>query len=306
MPRDLVLIPTFYRPEYLSLCLEKIFLSTGGWEKEIWIAHDRHVNDTRITGRSVGDLAFDLRQMQGVIADWSKKFRTPIRYKERAPSTLVGNLFNFMELYKDAYAQTDVRYVYLVEDDVHVAEDFFRWHEEVQILKDYFCTVGWHCMRNEAVEKSDDPNAYIESAVDYSSIGVCWKRERLAPVVKHACNEYYTGVNSYLRTAFPRSPIPWSQWGEQAGLILRILLDQKERVTAWPVLRRCNHIGVNGPHRTAGYKFQGTLVQRIHALRRAIEVGSIGKLSRDPYDDIDGPLAIPLWEPQNLRVVQTF
>lgn len=304
MPRDIVLIPTFYRPEYLWLCLEKIHQATWGQEKEIWISHDRHLIDSQMTGRSVGDLGADLRMMAEVINYWKPKFKGLLRYSERQPHSYVGNGFNFLELYKEAYLQIDARYIYLIEDDVHIADDFFRWHEAVQERGNYFCTIGWHCMRNETVRKSSDPNGIVESGVDYTSIGVCWKREKLGAVVWHACEGYYKEVNYYLQKKFPHSPIPWGQWGEQAGLILRLVLDQGDRVTAWPVVRRCSHFGLHGPHRTAGRRFTGPLINRVAELRRAIDNGNINRFAKDPFDDIDEPLVVPDWKPEDLQVVQ--
>ena len=40
--RDIVIIPTYDRPEYLALCLEKLFQARGIEEKEVWVCLDHH------------------------------------------------------------------------------------------------------------------------------------------------------------------------------------------------------------------------------------------------------------------------
>lgn len=299
MARDIVLIPTFYRPEYLWLCLEAIHKAEGGSEKEIWIAQDRHLSDGNTYAAEAAENA-EIR------AHFYNRF-AGFHWTERPYHSYVGNPFNFLELYKEAY-HTDARYVYLVEDDVLVEQDFFKWHETVNQDGDYWCSVGWHCVRNEEVKKSEDPTAYIETSRDYSSIGVCWPRQSLEPVVKHATSAYYQNMGIYLRANFPKNPIPWGQWTEQAGLIMRLLLEGNgSRVVAWPALTRCYHIGIQGYHRRNGYKFKGTLPEKIAQLREVLAVpGKIMTLKMDNYGgDIENPRgSTPAWD--RLEVVQKF
>jgi hypothetical protein len=293
-------MPSYFRPEYLYLALEHLSKAVGGPEKEVWIAQDKHPGD---------DIRFrrEAAETLDVLAAFKSTFRD-LRFSSRTPHSYVGNPFNFLELYKDAY-RTDARFVYLVEDDVLVAPDFFQWHEAVHARRDYFVTVGWHCVRNEQVRTSSDPTEYIESAADYSSIGVCWKREALAPVVNHATHEYYRDMRQYLARHFPTNRIPPAQWTEQAGLVMRLILEGNgSRVVAWPSRRRCAHVGIQGYHRPGGYKFQGDLQQRIAGLRGVLaEPGKIFTLKQDNFGgDIEHPEVVPAWVPEDLKVVQTF
>lgn len=299
MPRDIVLVPTFYRPEYLALCLEHLAAADGGKEKEVWVALDRHTFDRP-------EQLADSSNISEIVRRYGNTF-AKFRYIIRQPHTYIGNPLNFLELYKEAYEQGDARYIYLVEDDVLVAKDFFRWHEAVQARGDYFNTVGWHCIRNDRVKPSTDPNAYVETGQDFSSIGVCWKRDKLAPVVKHANHKYYMDMTNYLHTHFANGPIPRGVWTEQAGLIMRCLLADPAAVIAWPSLSRCAHVGINGYHRRAGYRFMGTLEERIEELRSAAkDTKKIVGLSKDPFDDIAALADIAEWKPEDLQVVQTF
>ena len=45
MLRDIVIVPSYYRPDYLQCCLENILAADGGKEKEIWVSNDAHPND---------------------------------------------------------------------------------------------------------------------------------------------------------------------------------------------------------------------------------------------------------------------
>lgn len=303
---DVVLIPTYYRPEYLSLCLEKLAAADGAKEKEVWVAHDIHDGDERRLSRTTFELRRDLDDTPKVVKQWENCFAS-IRYIQRQPHRYLGNPFNFLELYKEAYRDSRFRYVFLVEDDVHVAPDFFRWHEAVQARGDYFVTVGWHCIRNPEARTAGGPEEYIESTRDFSSIGVCWRRDNLKSIAMHAQPTYYQSMGVYMGRTFPGSPIPAGQWTEQAGLIMRTLLAAKDKLTvAWPVLRRCSHVGVNGYHRQAGFRFGGSVEQRIEGLRAACTRGTINTLSKDPFDDIDSPIEVSNWTPESLRVVQKF
>jgi hypothetical protein len=297
--KDLILIPTFARPEYLTLCLEHIAKADkGNVPKEIWVSHDRHTveyfsnanGERELTKRVVVE-----EQLRG----------TNIAWIEKQPHPYIGNPCNFLELYKAAYNEPDVRYVYLIEDDVLVAEDFFKWHEAVQARGDYFITVGWHCVRRDEPIKNDDPTAYIETALDYSSIGICWKREKLAALVKHARPEYYRSMAVYLGQAFPGSPIPAGQWTEQAGVVTRLLHETRDRFIAWPTLRRCSHVGVSGYHRPNGHRFaHPILAERVKQLRVAVGDDRIIGMNRDFGGDIERVLPAQPWTPEQLHVVQ--
>lgn len=281
---DLVLVPAFARPEYLHLCLEH--LQAAG-ARRIWIAQDAHHRDSVQTKACMAEVRH-VAQAFGC------------HFVQREPHNYIGNPYNILELYKRAF-ESDARYVYLVEDDVIVGADFFRWHEAVQERGDYFCSVGWHCIRNERALKSNDPAAYIESGEDFSSIGVCWRREKLAAVVEHARTDYYRDLSGYMRKNFPHSPIPPAQWTEQAGLIMRLLLADLGKKVAWPTLARCAHIGMSGYHRSSGYAPVGDLNQRIENLRHLLNDGNLRSVAQE-FDDISALPQVPAWS--DLRMEQ--
>lgn len=293
---DIVIVPSYFRPEYLQLALEHLATADGAGEKIVWVEQDRACVHTP-------HLVSELPHVRQVISRFANAFEALI-YSERPPNGYIGNPCNFLEAYKRAYKCADARYVYLVEDDVLVSKDFFRWHEAVQATDDFFVTVGWHCVRNPEVKPSTDPTEYITSYRDYSSIGVCWKREKLEALAKHARPEYYQDMAGYLRGAFPGNPIPAGQWTEQAGVVTRLLHETRTRLVAWPSLRRCAHVGVSGYHRPRGHQFAGGLDQRIAGLRAAVSDQRIQSMSRDFADDIE-PVTVPgEWTPEQLHIVQ--
>lgn len=298
MPHDIVLVPTFARPEYLQLCLEHLSAADGGKDKVVHIAHDLHTYDPP-------HMRQELALSERVVAEFKGSFKE-LFMQVRAPHPYIGNPCNFLELYKSAYNSVN-GLIYLVEDDVLVAKDFFKWHEAVQARGDYFVTVGWHCIRNAEVKPGTDPTAYIESTRDFSSIGICWKRDKLAPFVKHATPNYYRAMRNYLAQAFPGSPINPGQWTEQAGIVTRLLHETKNRWVAWPQLSRVAHVGISGYHRPGGHRFSGTLEQRIADLRKAVvNPQMLNSLSKDPFDDVGSLSHIPDWKAEDLHVVQRF
>jgi hypothetical protein len=280
-----------------------------GADVDVWVFQDHHEYD------GPGRMA-DAEDVRNVAAHFGA------RYTERAAHSYVGNVYNIMEAYREAYA-TDARYVYLVEDDVIVAPDFFKWHESVNDARrwtftdklhrqphygDYWCSVAWHNIRNPETQATDDPHAIVESAVDYSSIGVCWPRENLAVIVRHARPEYYRDLTAYMAGTFPDSPIPPERWTEQAGLVMRELLaGNGSRIVAWSGRPRCAHIGIRGYHRLQGHEFTGPLLARVEALRRAIKTtGALVGKSVDPYDDVHALPQTLEWSAAGMCVAQRF
>lgn len=263
---DLVLITAYNRPDYLRLCLEYLSKVSEIQNKEIRIYVDR--------GRVL------VREFYEVFRDFptlniSSVFRSEHDYH--------GNSFNTLEAYKDAF-QSGARYIYLIEDDVLVTPDFFRWHETVQQQEDLMCSVAYRCSRNAAIAKSDDPEAYLLSGQDYASIGVCWRREKLAPIIEHARTEYYENLDGYLKKHFPNNRFS-NCFTEQDGLIMRIMA-KTGGIVAWPFVPRCYHIGFAGYNRpkSARLSYQ-ELKETIHNMEKIRQADKdFGDIEMVPID----------------------
>src|SRR5260370_24039439 len=154
--KDIVLIPTYNRPEYLTLCLS--FLAgtdCTDTPKEFWICQDMRPDDQYRH-------KIMLEWTEEVLTTW--RGRLPLQLiKPSFPHMYSGNSFNLMEAYKRAFQTERVRYVYLVEDDVLVMPDFFKWHEAIQEKEpEAMCSVAYRCSRNgEARKNVTDPSAYF-------------------------------------------------------------------------------------------------------------------------------------------------
>lgn len=281
---DIVLITTYNRPDYLRLCLEYLAAAAGIGNCEVRIYIDR--------GKGL------LREFYDVVND----FRTQVNLSTivRPEHSYMGNSFNTLEAYKEAY-QTDARFIYLVEDDVLVRSDFFKWHEAIQSRGDFMCSIAYRCSRNsEARRDITDASAYFITARDYASIGVCWRREKLAPVIEHAKEEYYRDLKGYLVSHFPNNRFS-DCYTEQDGLIMRIM-GETHGYTAWPYAPRCYHFGVVGYNRLRGPQLS------YHEIKEMIyDPAKIAAADRDFHDIEPMPSdPIPTWEPHQLHCVQRF
>jgi hypothetical protein len=255
-----VLVTTYNRPQYLQLCLEYLSLAQGIESKEICIYADRG-----LSGQNLMEFYDVVNPFRGQLN---------ISVAVRPPHNFHGNTYNTLEAYKEAY-YSDAEFVYLVEDDVLVRPDFFTWHEAVQTMGDYFCTIGSRCLRNSQVRADvSDPSAFFETSCDFASIGVCWRRTRLAPIIEHARTEYYEDLSGYIARNFPANRFR-NSFTEQDGLIMRVLSDTKG-IVGWSYVPRCQHTGFFGYNRPNGARLS------LEELRETIHFADKIKI-RDKY-----------------------
>lgn len=265
-------------------------------EWEVWICQDYRFEDQH--RNKLGE-------------DWTREVldhyqgKLPIKFTRRRQHNFEGNSMNVLEAYKDAYNLEDVRFVYLVEDDVLVQPDFFAWHEAVQSAGDFMCSVAYRCIRNiEARRDVANPSAYFTSARDYASVGVCWRREKLAPVVEHATTEYYKDLGAYIARVFAGNRFE-ADFGEQDGLIMRCMWTTGG-IVAWPYVPRAFHMGWYGYHRPDGKRPDGLLNDKISALRATIyEKEKIQTVSHN-FGDIEPMPAVGNYPFHGMYKIQEF
>lgn len=282
MQRDIVLVPVYDRPEFLWLCLEAISHNPEAGDLDIWVLVDQHTNQRNIPDHLEIDRvlsAFCFLRLQKIV---------------QMPHNAPGNSLNVLEGYKRAY-EAGAAHVFLVEDDVLITEDFFRWHYAVQVAGDWIASIGFRNLRNSAVGKSTEPGEFFSSAWDYASIGVCFRREKLAAVIPHACAAYYSDSGGYILRTFPSNRFG-DCFTEQDGLIMRVM-GETNGVTAWPYVPRAYHLGWYGYHRS-GAHYAGRLEERVQRLRYAIsDPATLARMNRDAWGDIEQPPALtPVWE----------
>lgn len=297
MTPDLILIPTYFRPEFLYLCLEHILNAEGGRDCHVIVLHDHHIGETF-------DQAAEVRDMAHVRDSFADCFSYFYIY-ERPPHGNYGPTLSIFEGYREAL-KTDAERIYMIQDDVLVAPDFFRWNRTMQRkFPDCFCSIGWRNMR----WIDNDSKSYLRSEVDYSSIGVCWPRQTLEEIVKHSCTEYYSNPITYIANHFPNNPVPPTQWTEEDGIIKRMLLQPGAHHTIlWPTKERCAHVGITGYHRT-GVHFRGSMPYRVEALRAAAQsTATISSMTNEDYGapDIHSLAPYTPWSEEELYEAQHF
>lgn len=259
MSRDLVIIPSYWRPEFLYLCLEAIYAADGSYDKHIRVVEDVKDGDDQ-------KFPDEIREVQEVLAYWKRGLGSRLQTILRPANTYYGNSFNLLEAYKRAYHE-DWDHVYLIEDDILISTDFFIWHEGVQKDHCFFATIAGQTGRNSP---ADDLSHRFFISRQYASLGVCWKRQNLSWVDQHAVPSYYQNSTLHIVQHFKNSSLGLKMM-EQDGLIQRIA-EQEFQTFAYSTQCRAFHIGAWGYHRGIGAAnmFTGTLAERIEKVRAAV------------------------------------
>ena len=246
---DIVLIPTWGRAELLHFCLEQIrqselaeklhylFKVDFGEDKDIW--------------KVIDDFPFSHEVVH-----------------EPPNSLKLGKLSNnILKGYQYAYDHTD-RYVFMIESDVLIANDFFRWHYAVQAENEVFCSIASENTNTKFPVTNRLENYYLGAKTDYQSLGVCFRKEIVSNFIRHLNNDYLGNPVNYCRKTFPSS-IFGTRWVEQAGLIRREL-EQSALYPAFPDVPRCYHAGFYGKNRNMNYKPPGLLEEKIETIQGII------------------------------------
>jgi len=203
----------------------------------------------------------------------------------KGPTPWRGNSANVLEALKLAGSLAG-EFVFLVEDDVIVADDLFRWSYAVHRQEEPFASVAVRNTNGGAPANTpDDPEAFYLSQRDYSSLGVCLPLAAVDEIVKHALPEYFSNPIGYCMAMFPHSRLNKIH-AEQDGLIRRII-ERDALHVAWPCRPRAFHAGFVGYNR-AGQHLKGSLQARCEQLRGMIADKTALNLRADPaWRDID-------------------
>lgn len=177
--------------------------------------------------------------------------------------------YNVLSGYEIA-AEISTRYVFMIEEDILIATDFFEWHIAIQKKEpQIFCSLS---TRNH--NRRDIPEGYLDSYYlstdDYCSLGVCFHRNVLKNyVLPHANHSYYTAPITYCKRNFPESKFGLG-FSEQDGMIRRIQEVQGRKMpTAYPHFPRSYHCGFYGKNRKQKF-FVKNLASRIEAIGNII------------------------------------
>jgi hypothetical protein len=266
---DVIVIPTFQRPDFLFVCLDCISKCPEVERLTLHVSVDSHVRKK-----------FD-----------SEIVRVIERFAQLRPQTFIqpptscwGNSRNVL-LGLQRALEEEPQFVFYVEEDVFVGADFFRWHNEIHRQDTIFCSVA---SKNPhlppALEVELGPEEYYVRPTDYAGIGVCFPRRAVEHVVEHATPRYFEDLRGYLKRVFPHSRYG-SNWVEQDGLIRR-LLEESSLGVAWSGVPRAYHAGFYGYNRP-GRPLVGSLDDRIRALQLIMANGEKMNARSHRYKDIE-------------------
>ena len=248
MSKDIVIIPSSWRPEFLHICLEHLIKCPEIVNKEIWIVQDFKVGQEQYTE--------ELNETIGLVNKWKQILGPRLIPIIRPQNTFYGGSYNVLSVLNRAY-KTESEFVYEVEDDVWVTPDFFKFHEQVQADGDYFCSVAGSFEKDYSgnpfpEEWKTNYNAYFKYPM-CRTLGMCFRRENLGKVLDHYKPEYYSSdqhMVDYMYSVFPNSKYG-IELVEYDGLISRVM-EQDGRPAACSCSQRARHIGVWGYHRGIG------------------------------------------------------
>ena len=242
-----VIIPAYNRPEFLYLTLEYITKADGADKYDYVICLDH---------------GFD-KQCEDVLDDFPFNWVTIARSEHiyHKHTKLAYNILNGL-----VYAALNGGLVFLIEDDVFIGKDYFKWHEAIHEQEDIFCSIGAKNFNNRNVPKGKLHEYYIDDGV-YQSVGVCYDAGMIeAYITPHFNKLYFADPYEYIKQMFPDSKIPKDRI-EQAGLIHRI--SEKNNIKeAFPCVPRCFHAGIYGKNR--GIPQKGTLSEKITFIRNTV------------------------------------
>jgi hypothetical protein len=283
LARDVVLIPCWRRPEFLWHCLDNLTQSSGFEELHVMFRPDQG-HDPAI---------------REVIAEFAPRLSSyEIDLPVRCPYGRSKQSANVLAGYLRAAARAR-QFVFMIEEDIIVARDFFRWHYAVHEAEaELFCSLSTH-NHNRNVATSADPRCYYLTTFDYCSLGVAFSRTVISALIApHVCRAYFEQPDRYCRREFPLSRLG-SGFVEQDGLIRRIQEAQGERrPIAYPFRPRAFHAGFIGYHRSG--HLSGSLAERIRTVGRVIyNCDTMRQAIQNPEhiaDSVPVPLETPAWQ----------
>ena len=174
-----------------------------------------------------------------------------------------SGMWNILNSLKKGY-ETGAEYVFLIEEDVVVREDFFDWHFMANPQAS-LASCGRRIPR-------------LPGYNQYTNPGSCFHRSSLAHIVPHINAEMFKDRRAYFE----------KQWGamDEAsdlddGLIRRFAKFHGLSVI-YPETPKCSHIGFMAYNRYMGWTNEGTIQERIVNLRKMLlTVDPNGRYTRD-------------------------
>lgn len=244
-----VVIPCFNRPEFLFWCLEKIKIAEKAAENKYIFCLDYGYDTDNV--KIINEFPFSKEIVR-------RNRHLPLNTKQSR---------NVLEGLRYA-AETSINdIIYLIEDDVMIANDYFIWHEKVH-ASNVFCAIASKNINRHLNKGSNRLSDYYLSNGDYCGIGTSFKAGVIEKhIVPHINDSYYSDCIKYVIQHWPDSTIG-AHYSEQDGLIRRIQ-SESGLPTAYPFVPRAYHAGFYGKGRDKKM-YIANLPKRIKAIGEII------------------------------------
>lgn len=263
IPRDVVIVPCYERPEYTRVCLEYLSRARGIEGKEVWLCQDQHTYD------SFGSTT---KEMYPNVKFGNQIFPGRFLYAVKTDSLgydgeSYGNSENIILSLHAAYTHGAER-IFIVEDDIMVAPDIFEWHE--RMLREVDPLVSCASALNKSAhfqingpdrmdETIKDRNAFKRVHTAYSSHAAAFTRTNLKDILVRV-----------------DQALEWGKWcpGKEQDLLIQHLmglLTFPNRGSVWPYVPRAFNVGMYSYHINTAMKFNGTFEEKCAALRATIK-----------------------------------
>lgn len=248
--KDIVVIPCHKRPELLHHVLDRIQGAYGSEKLHYHFCFD-----------------YGYSTDNNIVVEQMMNYSHTIVRRERSHFSAAQQSINVLEGLREA-VNMGAKTIYLIEDDILIASDFFQFHQKLHKLHpNLFCSIAVKNI-NTNYNVSQHTNHYYLSSNDYASQGVCFQSSVLQElVIPHACLNYFSNMKGYCSQNFQNALIG-TAFAEQDGLIRRIQ-HQSARPIAFPHVPRAYHCGFYGYHRRPN-PFIGSLESRIQQARSIV------------------------------------
>ncbi len=277
---DVLLIPVWRRPEFLHHCLDNL-AKTG----DLATVHIVFKPDSGHSSETIEMI----ERWAPQLPSWEIASCLP----SRNPTTKQS--LNVLSGYLYA-AKRSTGLVFMVEEDVMVGRDFFKFHRSLHEKEPgLFCSLSTR-NHNRSVAPRSESSAYYLSSGDFCSLGVVFRKEVLEQhVAPHANQDYFAHPKAYCQAYWPGSKVHPTHI-EQDGLLRRVQ-EGSLLPTAYPHAPRAFHAGWYGYNRQRD--IGGNLSKRIDLVGRTIyDPSAMRKASiNEAYyrDSIPEPLELEPW-----------
>lgn len=280
---DVLLIPVWRRAEFLHFCLDNL-VKTGDLATV-------HIVLKPDSGHSSETIEM-IDRWAPQLPSWEIASCLP----SRNPTTKQS--LNLLSGYLYA-AKQSTGLVWMIEEDVMVGRDFFKYHRALHKQERLFCSLSTR-NHNRSVGAGGNSSNYYLSTNDFCSLGVVFRREVIEDhIAPHVNDNYLQHPRAYCDAYWPEAKEQGIHPGhvEQDGLIRRIQTTS-DLPTAYPCVPRAFHAGWYGYNRHRSV--DGPLNKRIETVGRTIyDPAAMRKASiNDAWyrDSQPEPLELEQWE----------